>query len=296
MIAHINKIATAVPGNDVHDVFVQFARSLLRDDRSRLMFDRMLQKSGIEHRWSCQVPSAEGDHTTIDGNLFLHRGTSVSTAARMRVYEQEAPTLAAQAVDALGLGEEIQEVTHLVIASCTGFAAPGLDLQLIDRFGMSPSVERTVVGFMGCYAAINALKLAHHIVRSEPQAKVIVICVELCSLHFHQTSEIDQVLMFLLFGDGCAAALVSAEPSGLAIDSFHASVIPGTAELMSWHIRDHGFDMVLSGDVPRSVYRGLRSNSTNILGGASVDEFSMWAVHPGGSHDAGCGRKCVRPR
>ena len=200
----------------------------------------------------------------------------------MRAYETEAFKLSVAAVDKLGIGDIAVDITHIIITSCTGFSAPGLDLQLIKHFGFQPSVERTIVGFMGCYAAINGLKLARHIVRSEPNAKVLMLSVELSTLHFQETDDLEQILMFLLFADGCAAALITAEPHGLALTSFHTEVIPDTGALMSWHIRDMGFDMVLSGDVPRTVYRALTKGAERILDGRAPEDIAMWAVHPGG--------------
>src|SRR5690606_1366995 len=103
-------------------------------------------------------------------------------------------------------------------------------------FGLSPSVERTVVGFMGCYAAINALKLARHIVRAEPGARVLMLNLELCTLHLQENPSLEQVLSFLIFADGCAASLVSATPEGFALRSFHAALVPEAADQITWHI------------------------------------------------------------
>jgi predicted naringenin-chalcone synthase len=133
---------------------------------------------------------------------------------------------------------------------------------------------------MGCYAAINALKLARHIVRSEPNARVLALNLELCTLHLHETDDLEEMLSFLLFADGCAAALVSADPVGAEIKSFRARLVPGTKELIRWHIRDQGFDMVLSGAVPGAIRTALTEARDDILGGAN--DIDLWAVHPGG--------------
>ena len=116
---------------------------------------------------------------------------------------------------------------------------------------------------MGCYAAVNALKLAHHIVRSEP-ARVLVICLELCTLHLHETHELRELLSFLIFADGCAAALVTDEPHGLALERFHAVRADDTGELITWKIGDIGFDMVLSGRVP-AILGNILSNGIGRL-------------------------------
>jgi predicted naringenin-chalcone synthase len=139
-----------------------------------------------------------------------------------------------------------------------------------------------MIGFMGCYAAINALKSAHHIVRSVPDAKVLVLNLELCSLHFQETSELEQVLSFLVFADGCAASLVSAEEHGLAMDSFLAVDIPETRHLITWRIGELGFDMHLSGQVPGEIGRALKEMGSQVTGGRDLSSVDLWAVHPGG--------------
>ena len=139
-----------------------------------------------------------------------------------------------------------------------------------------------MIGFMGCYAAINGLKVARHIVRSEPAARVLVLNLELCTLHLKETEEIEQILSFMLFADGCAASLVTAEPRGVALDRFHAVLAPGTRDLITWTIRESGFDMVLSGRVPGAIEAALDARSADILAGADPAAIDLWAVHPGG--------------
>ncbi len=281
-VAYINRIATAVPPHEVHDTFIRFARTLIAGRRTVSLFDRMVERAQIAQRWSCLAPAADPAGEAVDASRFYVRGAFPSTADRMRLFEAEAPPLAAQAVEALDLGSDVRSISHLIIVTCTGFSAPGLDIELIRRCGLDPSVERTIVGFMGCYAAINALKLARHIVRSEPQAKVLVVCVELCTLHLQETDDLEQVLAFLLFGDGCAAALVSGEPIGLALDRFHTVLMPDGADLIRWHIRESGFDMILSGRVPGALGTALTAGSSAIFNGAPLEEIELWAVHPGG--------------
>ncbi|MBV8792075.1 MAG: type III polyketide synthase [Pseudolabrys sp.] len=279
--AYINRIATAVPPHDVHEAFCRFARSLFEGDRrSRLLFERMASRSGIEHRYSCLRPG-DGERA-VDADDFYLRGKFPDTGARMRQFERTAPALAQAAVERLNLGNEAARVTHLLITCCTGYSAPGLDIDIVERCKLPGSVERTMIGFMGCYAAINALKLARHIVRSESAARVLIVNLELCTLHLQETTDIEQVLSFLLWGDGCAASLVTADPVGIALDSFKAVLVPGTRELITWNIRDVGFDMVLAGQVPAAIHDALREHIGDILDGAPVEAIDLWAVHPGG--------------
>jgi predicted naringenin-chalcone synthase len=282
--AYINRIATGIPPHDVHHAFLHFTETLFRQDSGTLsVFRRMAARSGIEHRYSC-LPLMPDWLTgpTLDAEGLYTRGQFANTAARMRVFEQRAPELAIATIERLNIDGERDRITHLVVTSCTGFSAPGLDLQVLERCGLPTSVERTMVGFMGCSAAINGLKVARHIVRSEPKARVLVLNLELCTLHLQETLNIAQLLCFLLFADGCAASLVTADPGGIALDSFRAVLVPDSRELMAWNIRDLGFDMVLSGKVPRAIHDALRASSHAIVGPGPVSAVDLWAVHPGG--------------
>ena len=194
-VAHINRIGTAVPPHDVHAAFLDFGRTLLPDDKARFVFDRMAERSGIAHRFSFFKPGLPGA-ADVDAAGFYRRGAFPGTAARMAAYADHAVELAMEAVEALGP----DGVTHLVVASCTGFTAPGLDQLIARRMGLSPSLERSLIGFMGCYAAVPALRTAHHIIRSEPSSRVLVVNTELCTLHMQETPDIETVLAFLLFG------------------------------------------------------------------------------------------------
>jgi predicted naringenin-chalcone synthase len=277
--AFINRIATANPPHDVHEHFLRFGQLMLKNDPRRVaLFDRMADRSGISHRYSFVEPDPGGQ--VVDTEGFYRPGNFPDTAARMRKFEACAPGLAVEAVEKLLDGEDRSRITHVIVTSCTGFYAPGLDLALVERCRLPASVERTMVGFMGCYAAINALKLARHIVRSQPDARVLAVNLELCTLHLHETADMEEILSFLLFADGCAAALVSADRKGVAMESFHAALVPGTRELIRWHIRQQGFDMVLSGGVPGAIRTALAGSRDAILGGAN--DVDLWAVHPGG--------------
>ena len=144
-----------------------------------------------------------------------------------------------QAIEALG--RPVRDVTHFVLASCTGFVAPGLDQILAQRLGLRPDLQRTLIGFMGCCAAVPALRAAQAIVLADPAARVLVVNVELCTLHLQETTDLETALSFLVFGDGAAAALVTAEPEGLRLDDFVSVAIPETSGHITWHIGDQGF-------------------------------------------------------
>ena len=223
--AYLNRVATAVPDHEVNKFYLRFGASQLADHPRRLsVFERMTDLSGIEHRYSCFAPADDLQGGAIDRDGTSVRGSFASTAKRMQMFEAAAPALAQKAVDKLLADDERSLITHLIVTTCTGFSAPGIDLELVQRCGLPTSVERTIVGFMGCYAAINALKLSRHIVRSDPKARVLIVNIELCTLHLRETTELEKLISFCLWGDGCAASLVTAEPHGILLESFHAIV------------------------------------------------------------------------
>ena len=278
--AYINRVATAVPAHDVHRKFVEYAPSLLSDERTRALFRRMADRAQIDHRYSCLAVDLASE--ALDRRGFYPRGHFPNTLARMKLYEAEAPPLAFQALENLDLRASAGNITHVIVASCTGFYAPGLDLQIIHQFGLRQSVGRTFVGFMGCHAAINALNVAQHIVRSEPASTVLVVNLELCTIHLQETPDLEQILSFLIFADGCSACLVSAEPVGIHLKRFRSTILPDSADKITWHVGQSGFDMMLSGRVPQTILLNLPANLDSVLAGARAEDIALWAIHPGG--------------
>ncbi len=284
MSAFINRIGTATPAHDIHAAFVAYAGATLPDEKSRALFNRMASRAGIAHRFSHLRPGdpASGD---VDADGFYRNGCFPGTAARMAAYGPQALTLALAAI--AELAPDPAEITHLIIASCTGFTAPGLDVQLVAALGLRRSVARTLIGFMGCAAAIPALRAADHILRADPRARVLVVNVELCSLHLQETHDIETALSLLLFGDGASAALVTTDPTGIALGDFRALILPDSAELITWTIGDQGFVMHLSGQVPPRIATALRAEANSLcpaglLRGGAASDFALWAVHGGG--------------
>ena len=281
MSAYLHAIGTAVPGHDVHTAFIDWARGQV-EPRSAKLFDRMAARAGIRHRWSVLPAAPDGGSPVAAGGFY--DGVHPGTGERMQVYAQAAPTLALDAIAALQEQVPLDGITHLVVASCTGFVAPGVDQIIAARLGLSPSVERLLVGFMGCYAAVAALRQARHIVRSEPAARVLVVTVELSTLHLQPATAIEPLLAMLQFGDGAAAALVTGEAGGFHLDRPFAAALPGSDALIRWDITDTGFAMHLSGEVPARIAGALadRALADAMTGGVSASEVDGWAVHAGG--------------
>lgn len=279
--AWLNALSTATPDHDIHKAFIDWATPRLADERVRAIFARMAGRSGIDHRWSVLPPTADGGSPVAPGGFYDVAGLP-PTSARMAAYAEHAPELALNAIAGLGDAFEPARVTHLVVASCTGFVAPGIDQIIARRLGLAATVERVLIGFMGCYAGVTALRSARHIVRSEPDAVVLVLSVELSTLHLSLADQPEPLLAMLQFSDGAAAGIVSSEAEGLQLGEGRSLALEDSAELIRWDIGDKGFEMQLSGEVPGRLRAALGEPGVQaqLFGGGAASP--LLAVHAGG--------------
>lgn len=252
----------------------------------------MAESSGIEARYcviSDYVAASPDEFTFFPRSWRLD--PFPTTRQRMQVYEREVVPLAAnaatRALDASGVAPA--EVTHLIISTCTGFFAPGPDVLLLSRLGLNGHVQRQVIGFMGCYAGINAIRAADQIVRSDPRATVLHVSAEICSLHFQREQSIRNLVANTIFADGASAAVYRseerAEGAGLASISGTGSLVEqDSLEKMRWDIGDHGFVMHLAVDIPHHLETGAGRFLRQLLDRARIDPESIvgYAIHPGG--------------
>ena len=294
MPSYLGAIGTATPAHRLaQPVIADFMAGALELDAGGTRKLRALYRvSGIEHRYSvlADYGRANGDYTFFPNTPGLEPFPTVGQ--RMAAYGREALPLALAAVrESLrqAPGIEPASLTHLITVSCTGMYAPGLDIELVAALALPPHVRRTCVNFMGCYAAVNALRLADSIVRADPAARVLVVSVELCTLHFQKSHEEDHLVSNALFGDGAAAALVLGQPLPgptpcLALEAFHCGLAPEGTKDMAWHIGDFGFEMTLSGYVPALIERGMGQLLAGLLKALPVqrEDIRHFALHPGG--------------
>ena len=276
-LPRINAIGTAVPTVECDASYHAWALRQLKGRREATLLSRMMQRSGIGSRFTVLPDEAAQQ---AEGSFYA-AAEPPSTLARMAVYAREAPELALAAIGKLG---DLDGVTHMVVASCTGFTAPGLDQVIARRLNLDRSVERVVIGFMGCYAGVTALRTAAHLVRSDPQARVLVCAVELCTLHLQPTDRLEGLLAMGQFADGAAAALVTAHGPGLTLGEGLSMTLEDSHDLITWTIGDTGFAMELSGEVPGRLADALGDEhvSRQITAGEPLGAIDAWAVHPGG--------------
>ncbi len=264
-------------------------RTMKLNQHDRRKLKAVFKASGIEHRYSVLEDYGKlGEYKFFskiaDADIFP------STQDRIRIFQQEAIGLSVAAVKNMTTEHTTfnpDQVTHLIAVSCTGMYAPGLDIDLVKQLGLPTTVQRTAINFMGCYGAFNALKAADAFCKADRNAKVLVVCTELCSLHFQPQGTDDHILANALFGDGAAAVLVEGESKSktkLKLESFHCDLTADTTDAMAWTIGDFGFEMRLSSYVPTIIKSGIASLTQSLLGkiSKSVSEIQHFAIHPGG--------------
>lgn len=266
------------------------AEALLLDERDRRRLTALYRQTRIEKRHSVLA-----DYNHPNGSFTFYPNTPglepfPTISQRMLAYRQEAVPLAQQAVENC-LAEypnfDRQQITHLIVVSCTGLYAPGPDIELIEGLGLPTTTQRLAINFMGCYGAFNGLKTADAIVRADPDSKVLVVCVELCTLHFQKKTETDHLLSNALFADGAAAVLVESEARGamaFRLQSFYSDLFPEGKAAMAWHVSDFGFEMTLTSDVPRYIQQGIGDLLSRLLerSGLTIGDIDHYAMHPGG--------------
>jgi predicted naringenin-chalcone synthase len=287
MNSSIVSIGLSNPGEPIPQAeisrFMQLAHQLDAQERRKLDF--LYRKSGIDSRHSVleDFQTEEvSDFTFFPKNKELH--PFPGTAARMQVFEEKGPELAEQAVrSALQQAEvEANSLTHLILISCTGMVAPGLELDLMRRLDIPSSVERYCIHFMGCYAAFTGLRLADQLVKANPKSRVLVVSVELCTLHFQKEYTEDNLLANSLFGDGAAAALVMQSEKGLQIKNYFSEVLWEGEKDMAWKIGDFGFEMRLSQYIPSLLNQGIRRLRDLFEAKFNFSKVRHVAIHPGG--------------
>ncbi|MBS1666088.1 MAG: type III polyketide synthase [Bacteroidetes bacterium] len=288
-MSKIISIGTAVPSykHQQEDIlnFMQHIYAMDENDKRKLRF--LYHHSGIEQRYSI-IP--DYSRPISEWKFYPHTENLEpfpSLELRMAWYQKYAAALSVDAIrECLGNKIHPKEITHLITVSCTGMSAPGLDLQVMELMDLPKNIFRTSINFMGCYAATHAMKLADALCHTDPNAKALIVCTELCTLHFQRDPTMDNIASSLLFADGSAAALISSDEnsSGLHLESFYSEVLPRGKKDMAWELSSSGFLMTLSGYVPDLIEEDfeLLTNRALKKNNLTKEEITHWCVHPGG--------------
>lgn len=256
------------------------------EDRRRISL--LYERSGIEYRHSVipDFTAATGARTFFPDTADLEPFPDLEQ--RLELYDSSATALSVQAIEACLQGQaQAADITSLITVSCTGMSAPGLDIGIMQAMRLPTDIQRSSVNFMGCYAAIHALKLADNACRADPKAIVMIVCTELCTLHFQKHCEMDSVASGLLFADGSAAVLVTGDEvdrPGMTLSSFYSEVALQGKQDMAWNLSGRGFLMRLSAYIPQLLQAGIEPLLRKALaaGGHQRKDITHWAIHPGG--------------
>ncbi len=294
MITTLDAIATGHPplGRPQSEAADFMGRITSLPDKIRNRIPDLYERSAIEYRYSCIPDYVRDDPTQFEfypPNWNLD--PAPTTAERNRRYREAvlplAEDVARRAIDLAGL--DAQDITHVVAVSCTGFFAPGIDIALVKRLGLPPTTRRAMIGFMGCYAAFNGLRVADGFCKAHPGARVLLVCAELCTIHFQVTDSMEDAVINSLFSDGAAAAILSSRTSEdaegrLAYVDSHSLLHEDSEDYMTWDLGDTGFLMGLSARVPAVIGQSVAGFVDEILerNGMSRPDVDFWAIHPGG--------------
>jgi predicted naringenin-chalcone synthase len=291
MPVYINNIATAVPTNYYKQDFLrERMKEYISEKRStRSIIHRIYSNSGIDKRHSV----IQDFHQNGDPRFFFQEDGTLSeptTGSRNSTYAHYAKELFVEVAQKL-IDEDTshpkEDITHIITASCTGFFAPEPAYEIVKQLGLSSSTQRYHLGFMGCFAAFPALKMAESFIKADPNAKVLVICLELCTLHLQNSEATDHLISASVFGDGASGALLSSEQplhKGFRLEQFATTIAEESEKDMAWTIGDTGFDMVLSTYVPDIIESNLKEALKPLFETYAIQlsDIQSWAIHPGG--------------
>mgnify|MGYP000918042961 CR=1 FL=1 len=286
-MSYIHAIETAVPTHCFsQDSLASFYINSTGDSSHQRKIRIVAGKTGIDKRYSVidDFEKQVEDYTFFSKRANLLPEPTLSQ--RMQIYQQHAVSLSVNAIEKIHDFERLKSgITHLITVTCTGLFAPGLDIELMRALQLAPSIQRSSVNFMGCNAAIIALKNADAICRSQPDAKVLVVCTELCTIHFQKRYNDDYLLSNLLFGDGSAAVLVGSKPAtdsdmNVKINRFNSLILHNGYHDMAWQLSETGFIMNLTSYVPDLITSNMGDMLDEI--GVRIEDIQHWAIHPGG--------------
>lgn len=285
----ITAIGTAVPPykRNQLDAAQLIGEGLNLRPAERRLIRTIYKATGIETRYSVlsDYSKDKGEFDFFPNDPTLPFPT---TKQRMQVYKENALPLALAAIENCFKNSNlnVEDITHVITVSCTGMYAPGLDIEIVQHLKMQSHTKRTAINFMGCYGAFNAIKVAHDICKAEPNAKVLIVSVELCTLHFQPEMKTDNIISNAIFADGAAAAIIQNQPQSVSLNvsQFYCDLLPQSSDAMAWHIADNGFDIVLSTYVPEVIESGIEKFVTKLLAHQelSLENIDIYAIHPGG--------------
>lgn len=280
-------IGTAVPEYRLNqaDTAHRLSEALSDNTDSARWAKRLFKQCGVENRYTCEPNLLEAAQ---DCRYFSQKSLQAvpTTAERMAIYKRESIPLALRAArKALQDGQaDVSEISHLITVSCTGQFLPGMDTQLVQQLGLASDVKRIPLNFLGCAAGLRAVCLAKELAANQYDAKVLIVSVELCTLHIQPSSKREDLFGASFFGDGASACIVGQASEDVYSGQFvlgddRSIVLQGGAAEMVWEVGNFGFDLYLSTTIPKLIGQFVPEQIATLCGNETID---LWAIHPGG--------------
>ncbi|HEX8377943.1 MAG TPA: type III polyketide synthase [Pedobacter sp.] len=289
----ISAIGTATPANrfSQREILNFMIEAHQLDQTGARRLEKLYDVSGIDYRHSVinDFGLQRGNYSFFGNNDNLE--PFPSTENRSSAFETNAKNLAVNAIENLFQNSNLTQksISHLITVSCTGMYAPGLDIDIVDDLNLNKTIERTCINFMGCYGAFNALKTADYICRADDKAKVLIVDVELCTLHFQRENTLENWVSNSLFADGAAAVLIEPEsnrtsPKGFRLKTFFNTLVTEAKDEMAWRIGNTGFQMHLSSHIAKNIGKKIKDVTASLIdkSGLSRSSITHLAIHPGG--------------
>ncbi len=289
-------LATASPPYKVDQTLAaeELKQRMKGDSSLSRIVDIAARYSGINTRYIV-VPDAETEPNSVAGFFTDKNGNYINpdTKSRMDLYEEWSIKLTTEAVDNLLIKSKInpQDIKRIITISCTGFFAPGLDYQLINRFNLPKDIKRTHIGFMGCAAALIGVNSVWESLSQQDNLDsfTLLVAVEICSIHLQTEASRDNILANMIFADGAGAGLftnknIFSDRPRMKIVFAKSILFENSSEFMGWKIGNFGFEMMLSSELPKIILSTAAPEVIRMLESANVNlsDIKFWALHPGG--------------
>lgn len=275
-MARIISTGTALPPHKVpQSVAKEFARAHFAPHVNEIeKYLPVYDHSGIDHRYFCMPPQWYLSPTGFaeKNRLYIEWATKLGHEAAERCLQNAGVALRA-------------EIDHIIFVSTTGMATPSIDARLINLLGLPAGIRRTPIWGLGCVGGAAGLIAAHDYIKAYPEAKVLLVAVELCGLTFlFDDLSVSNLVATALFGDGAAAVLLAGDGEGLETIAGHSRTWPDSLDVMGWNFLENGLQVVFSKSIPAIVKRHARENITEFLAGhdLGLGALEYYLIHPGG--------------
>jgi alkylresorcinol/alkylpyrone synthase len=264
----------------------QLTKELFQDKIARL--ERLLKvfKNGeIQTRHFCVPPDWYRDHHTFEERNELYIQLAIDYSVEV---------IKSCLTNNSFLQEDIstEDIDAILFVSSTGIATPSIDARVMNRLPFSDQVVRIPIWGLGCAGGAAGISRAYDYCKAHPNAKVLVVCIELCSLTFQKDDYSKSNLVGAsLFADGAACVLVCGDDVEIGQDMAMPHILgsgskwmPNSEDVMGWNVKSGGMHVVFSKSIPVIISKWLGPFIHDFLSRYDVlpEQIGNFVAHPGG--------------